>query len=69
MNNVNYQTKPKILILFGGPSDEHDVSISSAKAISKEIDSDKFDVAYLYITRDLKAKLFNIFQMRYLVLR
>ena len=43
--------KLSIAIIFGGKSSEHDVSISSAATIANNI-SDKYDVHYLYITKE-----------------
>lgn len=42
----------RILIIFGGCSYEHDVSIKSAKNIYNFIDKDIFDVSCLYISKD-----------------
>ena len=41
----------KILVIFGGKSNEHDVSISSTKSISKNIDKNLFKVDYIYIDK------------------
>ncbi len=38
----------KIGIIFGGPSNEHEVSISSAVNVSKNIDENKFDSVLIY---------------------
>ena len=38
----------KIGIIFGGPSNEHEVSISSAINVAKNIDKDKFETALIY---------------------
>jgi len=40
-----------VLLLFGGESSEHEVSIASATNVSKAIDSTKFEVVYGYIDR------------------
>lgn len=42
----------RILILFGGRSYEHDVSIKSAKNIYNFIDKDLFDISCIYISKD-----------------
>lgn len=42
----------EILILFGGKSHEHDISIASCKSISKQIDTSLFEVKYLYISKN-----------------
>lgn len=41
--------KTKLLIVFGGQSSEHDVSLMSAKNVYKNVDADKFDVSLMYI--------------------
>ena len=42
----------KVAILFGGPSSEHEVSLSSAKNILENIDRELFDVLPVFITKD-----------------
>lgn len=42
----------KVLLIYGGLSSEHDVSIKSAKSIEKHIDKNKFDLTKLYITKN-----------------
>lgn len=42
----------KVAILFGGPSSEHEVSLSSAKNILENIDTNLFDVLPVLITRE-----------------
>lgn len=44
--------KKKVLVLFGGVSSEHDVSLSSACSVIKNIPSEKYDVVMMGITRD-----------------
>ena len=39
----------KILIIYGGASFEHDISLKSCKTIYENIDKDKFDVSLCYI--------------------
>jgi len=42
----------KIVILFGGKSPEHDVSIQSAKSIFEHIDRSKYQLQLIYIDRN-----------------
>ncbi|MDR2418980.1 MAG: D-alanine--(R)-lactate ligase [Treponema sp.] len=43
--------KLKVAILFGGCSEEHNVSIKSAQEIATNIDSEKYDPVYIGITQ------------------
>lgn len=43
--------KLKVAILFGGCSEEHDVSIKSAKEIARHIDTEKYEPVYIGITK------------------
>ncbi len=43
--------RTKVLLLFGGESSEHDVSISSARNVYAALDSDKYDTELCYIDR------------------
>ncbi|HEY8993001.1 MAG TPA: D-alanine--D-alanine ligase family protein [Candidatus Microsaccharimonas sp.] len=43
-----------VLLLFGGESSEHDVSVSSARNVSQAIDTKKFTMIYGYIDREGK---------------
>lgn len=43
--------KLQIAILFGGCSEEHDVSVKSAREIANNIDADKYEPLYIGITR------------------
>lgn len=43
--------KVRIAILFGGCSEEHDVSIKSAREIADHIDTEKYEPVYIGITR------------------
>lgn len=43
--------KLKIAVLFGGSSEEHDVSIKSAQEIARNLDPEKFDPLYIGITK------------------
>lgn len=42
----------KILILFGGISSEHEISIKSSKSVYKNIDKELFDVSLAYISKE-----------------
>ncbi len=44
--------KKNIVIIFGGQSVEHDISIESAKTIVKHIDSNIYNIKLLYISRE-----------------
>ena len=44
-------TKLKIAILFGGCSEEHDVSVKSAMEIASSIDTRRYEPTYVGITR------------------
>jgi len=44
-------TRLKIAILFGGCSEEHDVSLKSAMEIASSIDTQKYEPVYLGITK------------------
>jgi len=46
--------KKNVLIIFGGKSGEHEVSVRSASAIEENIDHDKFETHVLGITQDGK---------------
>lgn len=47
----------KILLLFGGESSEHEVSITSAKNVRAALDASAYDIALCYITKDGRWKL------------
>lgn len=51
----------QVLLLFGGESSEHDVSISSARNVYAAIDDDKYDVELCYIDRQGKWWLVDTF--------
>lgn len=51
--------KKKLVIIFGGRSNEHDVSIESAKSIMKYINKKKYEIKLIYIDRDGKWLLCN----------
>ena len=42
----------KVLLLYGGNSSEHDISIISAKSIIKNIDINKFDITPILISKE-----------------
>ena len=44
--------RPRVLILFGGRSSEHQVSCLSARSVLAAIDRDRFDIVAVGITRD-----------------
>lgn len=44
-------TKTKVLLVFGGESSEHEVSIMSAKNVNQNIDREKFEVKLAYINK------------------
>lgn len=44
-------TRLKIAILFGGCSEEHDVSVKSAAQVASSIDTQKYEPVYIGITR------------------
>jgi D-alanine-D-alanine ligase len=44
--------KTVVALLFGGRSAEHEVSIASARAVFKNLDPAKFDVASIFINRE-----------------
>ncbi len=45
------KTKPRIAVLFGGRSGEHEVSIRSAASVISAIDRDQYDVVPVAITK------------------
>ena len=44
--------KKKLGLLYGGKSAEHDVSLSTAKAVIQALHFDQYDVFPIFITRD-----------------
>ena len=44
-------SRPIVAILFGGRSEEHDVSVKSAIEVAASIDTDKYEPIYIAITR------------------
>ena len=51
--------KKIVLVLFGGVSSEHDVSLKSASSVMKNIPTDKYDIVAMGITKDGKCFAFN----------
>ena len=49
--------KIKIGILFGGVSEEHPVSVKSAREVARHLDTSKYEPFYLGITPDGAWKL------------
>lgn len=45
-------SRTRILLLFGGESAEHEVSISSARNVYAALDDTKFDVSLVFISKD-----------------
>lgn len=56
--------RPTVLLLFGGESSEHDVSISSARNVYAAIDDEKYDVLLGYIDREGRWWLLDSFGMQ-----
>ena len=54
--------RKRVLLLFGGESSEHDVSISSARNVYAAIDDDKYEVFLGYIDRDGRWWLLDEFE-------
>lgn len=51
--------KKKVVIIFGGRSYEHEVSINSAKSIMKYINKDKYEIKLIYIDKSGQWLLCN----------
>lgn len=49
--------KVKVAVLFGGRSEEHPISIKSAREIARNLDPGKYDPVYIGITMDGSWKL------------
>ena len=49
--------KLKIVVLFGGKSAEHEVSINSARNVIAALDKTKYDITPIKINKDGKFKL------------
>lgn len=57
-------SRTRVLLLFGGESSEHDVSISSARNVYAAIDDDIYDIDLCYIDRHGKWWLLESFDIR-----
>ena len=42
----------KLVVIFGGVSTEHDVSVVSGTSVLKNLDKNKYDILPIYIDRD-----------------
>ncbi|MCR5522821.1 MAG: D-alanine--D-alanine ligase [Clostridia bacterium] len=51
--------KKKLLIVFGGVSSEHDVSLVSASYVAGNIPADKYDVSLMGITKEGRSYLYK----------
>lgn len=51
--------KQKVLVLFGGVSSEHDVSLNSACSVIKNIPAEKYDIVAMGITKDGRCYIYN----------
>ncbi|MFZ2103099.1 MAG: D-alanine--D-alanine ligase family protein [Oricola sp.] len=51
MTNTPDPTKPRIAVLFGGRSAEHDVSVLSATNVMRALDPARYDAVPVFITR------------------
>ena len=51
--------KKKVLVLFGGVSSEHEVSLNSAKSVIDNIPRDRYDVLPMGITSDGSFYLYS----------
>lgn len=51
--------KKKVLVLFGGVSSEHEVSLVSAKSVIENIPREKYDVIPMGITKDGRFYIFR----------
>jgi len=49
--------RPKVGIVFGGCSEEHDVSVKSAREVARHLDVDRYEPCYLGITKAGEWKL------------
>ncbi|MDQ3548969.1 MAG: D-alanine--D-alanine ligase A, partial [Chloroflexota bacterium] len=48
---ADHQRKIRVAVLFGGRSDEHDVSLRSAQTVMGALDPERFEVVPVGITR------------------
>ncbi len=51
-NSRSSSRKIRVAVLFGGQSEEHDVSLRSAQTVMNALDSERFDAVPIGITRD-----------------
>ena len=51
MDKLNTAGKLNVVVLFGGCSEEHDISIKSARQIAAAIDTEKYSLYYIYISK------------------
>ena len=49
----------KVLVLFGGVSSEHDVSLNSASSVIKNIPAEKYEVIPMGITKDGRCYIYS----------
>lgn len=52
-------TKKNIVLFYGGPSSEHEVSINTAKSMAQHINRELYDVLYLYMQKDRQVVLYS----------
>ncbi len=52
MSEAPHGRKVRVAVIFGGQSDEHDVSIRSARTVMNALSSDRYEVVPIGITRD-----------------
>ena len=45
--------KKKVCIIYGGPSDEHEISLKSARNILKDFDTEKYFLIEVFLSKDL----------------
>ncbi|MCV0429879.1 MAG: D-alanine--D-alanine ligase [Roseibium sp.] len=57
MNSTDRENRLRIMILFGGRSDEHEVSILSATNVLAALNQAKFEAVPVYVSRDGTWKL------------
>ncbi|OWY62742.1 hypothetical protein B7486_56800, partial [cyanobacterium TDX16] len=43
--------RPRVVVLFGGASEEHDVSVRSAVEVAAAVDLERYEPIYVGITR------------------
>ena len=51
--------KKTVLVVFGGVSSEHDISLISARGVIENMDTSRFDLLMMGITRDGKSYLYD----------